>query len=425
MVRTIRPARVSGTVRIPGSKSHTIRALIIATLADGVSTILDPLDSSDTRSCIAACGAFGAEIAEYPRKLVVKGTAGGLATPDNVVDVGNSGTTLYLLTAAAALQENWVVFTGDSQIRSRPAGPLLSSLNDLGASAFSTRKQGMPPYVVGGMLKGGRTSISCPTSQFLSGLLLAAPLAGGDTEISVPLLNEKPYVEITLSWLDRQGITNENDNFKRFFVPGGQKYSPFTRSIPGDFSSATFFLCAAAVCGSTLTVEGLDFNDPQGDKAVVGMLETFGCKCDRTSTGLTIHGGKLAGCDIDLNATPDALPALAVTACFAEGTTRLTNVPQARLKETDRITVVREELEKMGANIEETRDGLIIRGRTTNGKPPLKGARVDGRGDHRVVMALAIAALASAGETVIEGAEAADVTFPEFFELLTSVTEGE
>ena len=422
MEKTIRPARAAGTVRIPGSKSHTIRALIIASLADGESTILNPLESSDTRACLTACRSLGAEIIENADGWMVRGTAGRPATPENIVDVGNSGTTLYLLSSIAALQDNWVVFTGDGQIRSRPAEPLLKSLEDLGAKTISTRNNGRAPYLVGGRLSGGMTTISCPTSQYLSSLLLAAPLASGDTEINVSLLNERPYAEMTLSWLDSRNIRDENDNFRRITVTGNQGYTPFKRSIPGDFSSATFFFCAAAVCGSSLTVEGLDFSDAQGDKAVVDILEQLGCRTEKTAGGVTIHGGDLTGCDLDLNATPDALPALAVTACFAQGTTRLTNVPQARLKETDRITVMREELSKMGAQVEELSDGLIVHGGPAGSKPALKGARVDGRGDHRIVMALSIGALAAKGETVIDGAEAVEVTFPDFFTLLESLT---
>lgn len=425
MDKTIRPARVSGTVRIPGSKSHSIRALVIATLAEGESEIIDPLISSDTRACLNACKAFGAKIAEGDGRWTVKGTGGKLQTPENIIDVDNSGTTLYLLTAVAALQANYVVFTGDEQIRSRPAAPLLQSIRDLGATAYSARNNGKPPYVIGGTLNGGNTSISCPTSQYLSSLLLAAPLAAQDTTIEIPLLHERPYVEMTLNWLDAQGIRYTNEDFARMHLPGGRRYSAFTRRIPGDFSSATFFMCAAAICGSTLTVEGLDFDDPQGDKSVVDMLGALGCTAEKTATGVTISGGDLRGCDLDLNATPDALPALAVTACFADRITRLMNVPQAREKETDRITVMREELTKMGAELEEMPDGLIIHGHGKDRRPVLTGTRVNGRGDHRVVMALAVAALAAAGETVIEGAEAADVTFPQFFELLESVTKGE
>ena len=416
-------ARVGGRVTAPGSKSHTIRGLIIALLADGESTILNPLDSSDTRSCLEACRAFGATIIERHNSWVVIGTRGRPTTPENVIDVGNSGTTLYLLSGIAALQEGWAVFTGDDQIRSRPAGPLLASLADLGARVISARGNDAAPYLVGGPLLGGETEIECPTSQYLSSLLLAAPAAAGDTVITVPLLNEQPYAEMTLSWLDNQGIEYSNDGFRRFTIPGGQRYRGFSRPIPGDFSSATFFFCAAALNGATITVDGLDFEDSQGDKAVVDMLEKLGCAVEKTSESVVIRGRPMRGCELDLNATPDALPALAVTACFAEGTTRLVNVPQARLKETDRITVMCEELTKMGARVEEMPDGLIVHGRNRGERPPLRGAEVDGRSDHRVVMALAIGALAAEGETHIDTVEAVDVTVPGFFDLLSTISK--
>ena len=422
MDRTVRPSAIGGAVTAPGSKSHTIRALIIAMLAGGESTILNPLHSSDTESCRKACVALGAEIHEYGKNWTVRGTGGKPRTPENVIDIGNSGTTLYLLAGIAALQNNLVVFTGDEQIRSRPAAPLLKSLEDLGARATSTRGNGRAPFLVGGPLEGGKTEIECPTSQYLSSLLLAAPLARRETEIVVPLLHERPYAEMTLSWLDDQGIRYENFDFKRIVIQGGQRYRAFSRPIPGDFSSATFFLCAAAVAGATVEVNGLDFDDPQGDKAVVGMLEKLGCAAERSGDKVIIRGRALKGCDIDLNATPDALPALAVAACYAEGTTRLLNVPQARLKETDRIAVMREELAKMGADIEELPDGLVIRGGSSAKRPRLRGAIVDGRNDHRVVMALAIGALGAAGETTIQSAEAVDVTFPGFFDLLDKIS---
>ncbi len=185
--------------------------------------------------------------------------------------------------------------------------------------------------------------------------------------------------------------------------------------VPADWSSATFFLVAAAITGGSLTLEGLDKKDSQGDKAVVGMLEEMGCTAEVVPGGLRIEGRPMHGAVLDLNATPDALPAIAVAACFAEGETRLVNVPQARMKETDRITVMTSELLKLGVDVEELPDGMIIRGRRPGS---FKGAMVDGHDDHRVVMALAVAALGCCGELSIKGAEAADVTFPGFFDLL-------
>ena len=425
---TIGPGSLRGSLLIPASKSHTIRALLIATMAHGESVIRNPLDSADTRSCIDACRALGARIAESPAdaakgrpgEMRVTGTGGRIVAPARAIDVGNSGTTLYLAAGVAALGAGPITLTGDHQIQARPFAPLLAALADLGAAATAHRGNGRAPATITGPLSGGRTTIECTTSQYLSSLLLAAPLALGTSEIDVPLLNERPYAEMTLRWLDEQGVQYRNVGFKRFEVDGGQHYKPFDRAMPGDFSSATFFLCAAALTGSTLTLEGLDMEDSQGDKEVVQILERMGCIAEVNGAGLTIHGPgsgpnrapSLRGCDIDLNSMPDALPALAVTGCFAEGTTRLLNVPQAREKETDRIAVMHRELEKMGAHVRELPDGLVIEG------SPLHGARVDGHGDHRVVMALAIAGLGASGTTEIEGSEAASVTFPSFFELL-------
>lgn len=412
---TVCPGKAGGTVAIPASKSHTIRALLIASLARGKSMVRAPLESKDTRACIKACRILGADITERGSLIEVKGT-GGIIPPLNgkvrAIDVANSGTTLYLAAGVAALSSGEVLFTGDEQIQRRPIEPLLQALRDLGAKAESVKGNGCAPVKIQGPLKGGSTSIECPTSQYLSSLLIAAPLAQGVTEINVPLLHEKPYAEMTLHWLKSQGIKLEREELRKFRIPGGQAYTAFEGSVPADFSSATFFFCLAAVTGGTLTLTGLDFSDPQGDKEVVSMLERMGCVVETSGSGVTITGGSLRGAELDLNSTPDALPALAVTACFAEGKTRLYNVPQARLKETDRIAVMAAELKKMGAKIEEFPDGLEIVG------SPLKGCLVEGHADHRVVMALAVGAFGASGNTTITTAESAGVTFPGFFDLL-------
>jgi len=403
-------------VSVPGSKSHTIRAVVIASLAEGESRIEEPLESADTLSAVSTYRALGAEIELSRGFWRVKGTGARPRVPADVINVGNSGTTLRIaLGSAALLEEGLAVFTGDEQIRRRPCGALAASLNDLGGSARSARGNGLAPFVVGGRLRGGKTSIEATTSQFLTSLLLCTPLADGTSEILVPVLNEKPYVEMTLEWLSGQGIEIEREGFERFVIRGKQNFRPVRRRIPADFSSATFFLVAGALGENDVLVRGLDMDDTQGDKAVIEYLRQMGARVEVSERGIRVSAGGLRASRLDLNATPDALPMLAVAACFAEGETILANVPQARLKETDRISVMREELSRLGAKVRELEDGLVIE------ESALHGAHLDARGDHRVVMALAVAGCSIPGETIIEGAEALDVTFPQFVGTLRSL----
>ena len=416
MKLVVSKSKLSGSVRIPGSKSHTIRATAIASLAEGTSHVREPLVASDTLSAFDAYRLLGAESLQQ-NDWVIRGVGGRPRVPDNVIDVGNSGTTLYVALGSAALVDGCSVFTGDGQIRRRPVQPLIDALNGLGANVESTRGNGMAPIIVRGPMRGGEIKLDCgQTSQYLTSLLINCPLAMGDTIIEAENLTEKPYIEMTLRWLAEQGIELANDDFRRFRIPGGQSYRAFDKAIPADFSSATFFMCAAAITGSDLTLLGLDMSDTQGDKAVADMLAKMGATVEALPDGLRVIGGPLRGAQFDLGDTPDALPALAVTACFAEGETRLVNVPQARLKETDRIAVMREELEKMGADIDELPDGLVIRG------SHLTPTYLHGHSDHRVIMALAIAGLRMCGgETTVYTAEALSVTFPTFVELMNSV----
>jgi len=414
----VRRSGLKGTVAIPASKSHTIRAIVISSLAGGTSTIGNPLISGDTMSAVECYRALGARIdCSNPSAWTVTGTAGRICIPDSPIDTGNSGTTLRLAMSSAALarSEKPVILTGDKQIQSRPVGPLLAALNDLGAKAESLRANGKPPVAITGTLTGGSTTIQCPTSQYLSSLLLATPLAEKDTHIVVSALNEPDYVQMTLDWLDKQGIRYENHRMERFHVEGGQKYKPFDLPIPADFSSATFFLCAGAILDADIELTGLDFADSQPDKAVVDYLRAMGAEITIDRTSVRVRGSQLTGVDIDMNRTPDALPAMAVVAAFAQGRTRLFNVPQARNKETDRIACMAEELKKMGADIEELPDGLIIR------QSKLAAAQLDGRSDHRIVMALSLAAMAVRGQTAIDAAEAINVTFPDYVELMKAL----
>jgi len=411
-----RKSRLAGCAEIPGSKSHTIRAVAIASLAEGESVIHSPLISADATAAIRAYRALGARIDLGDEVWRVQGTGGQLTPPREEIDVGNSGTTLRIAMASAALLANGsALFTGDDQIQSRPIGPLAKSLNDLGASVVSLHNNGCAPVKVTGRLRGGHTSIEAVTSQYLSSLLINVPMAENDTVIEVPLLNEQPYVYITLDWLKRSGIQLARDELRSFRIPGGQRHRALDVRVPADFSSATFFLVAGALGDNDVVSRGLDMTDTQGDKAVVDYLRQMGATIDIQPEGIRVQPGSLIGCELDLNATPDALPMMAVVGCFAEGRTKLVNVPQARLKETDRIAVMATELTKMGARIREQPDGLIIE------RSDLHAAEVNGHFDHRVVMALAIAGCAIEGETRIQTAEAIHVTFPTFVDCLTKL----
>ena len=408
-------SRLKGEVTIPGSKSHTIRAVAIASLAEGKSLIRNPLVSADTLSAVGCYRLLGAVIDTSDTKLwSVKGTGGKILGAGKPIDVGNSGTTLRIGAGSAALggPDKKIIMTGDSQIQSRPIGPLLEALNKLGANCRSINNNGKAPVEIAGRIRGGKTEIEAFTSQYLSSLLLCTPLADGDSKIDVTLLNEPGYVQMTLDWLDKQKIEYENKNFKKFNVKGGQKFTSFNSEIPADFSSATFFLCAAALFGDEVTLRGLDFSDSQPDKAVVDYLKEMGADITIAENCITIKAGQLKGAKIDMNKTPDALPAMAVVGAFAEGETKLLNVPQARSKETDRIRCMTQELKKMNIGVEELPAGLIIK------KSRVKAAELDGRSDHRIVMALAIAAMAVEGQSSIETAEAMNVTFPDYVKLM-------
>ena len=414
----VEKSRLKGTVAIPGSKSHTIRAVAIASLASGKSLIRDPLESSDTQAAVACYRALGADIdASDPKCWKVCGTGGRISAPGGIIDVGNSGTTLRVAMGSAALAatDQRIGFTGDEQIQTRPVGPLIDSLNDLGAKCVSLTDNGKVPVTITGKLTGGKTTIAAATSQYLSSLLLCAPLASEDTEIDVSLLNEPGYVQMTLDWLDKQQIEYENEQMHRFSIKGNQSYKAFDAQVPADFSSATFFLCGAALAGDGVTLLGLDFSDSQPDKAVVDYLKEMGADIDIGDSSVAVRSSGLHGAELDMNETPDALPAMAVTAAFAEGTTKLLNVPQARSKETDRIACMARELKKMGVEVEELPDGLIIQG----GRP--KPAELHGWADHRIVMALSLAGLNCDSQSSIDTAEAISVTFPDYVELMKSI----
>lgn len=410
---------VRGRVEAPPSKSYSHRAILAAGYTDGTTRIERPLVSADTRATMRAVEAFGGSVEAVENGLSVRGFDVP-DTPPNVVDCANSGTTMRLVTATAALSAGLTVLTGDGSLRSRPQGPLLSAIEALGGRAESTRANGQAPLVVGGPIDGGRVSIPGDvSSQFVSALLMAGAgtKAGIDIELETEL-KSAPYVEITVEVLSEFGV-DAGRTGGGFAVDGEQPYrSGGSYRVPGDFSSMSYLLAAGALTGEELEVGGA-YPSAQGDSAIVTILERMGADISwHSETGvIAVRGSELEGVEIDVGDTPDLLPTLAVLGAVADGETHIVNAEHVRYKETDRVSAMAEELAKLGATVEETAETLTVHGDEST----LQGARLDGRGDHRIVMALAVAGLLAEGTTVVEGAEHVDVSFPDFFETLADL----
>ncbi len=417
----VEPSNLKGDAKIPGSKSNTTRAVVIATLAEGRSIIKNPLPSQDCLSTVDVYKGYGAKIISSDGKeWIIEGSYENPKLPNDVLNTGNSGTTTYMAIATAALiGKGYTVITGDHQIRRRPSGPLLKAIEDLGGTAFSVRGDGSQPVVVKGPIRGGKTSLPGINSQWLSPLLINTPLAPEDTEIYVENLQERPYIRMTLGWLDRTGIKYEEENMERFYIYGGQRHKAFEYEIPSDWESACFPIVAGVITDSEITLYGLDTNDYQGDKVIIDILKEMGADIEVKNNGkdgIKIKGGKtLKGIEIDCRDIPDAPPILAVLGTQAEGKTVLKNLGASRLKETDRAKSIAQELRKMGAKIEEYEDSMVIY------KSDLYGTRIDGHTDHRIVMATAVAGLCAKGNTIIDDAEYVRISFPNFYEVMTSL----
>ncbi len=411
----VKPSKLAGEVKAPPSKSYTHRAFMVALLARGESKVINPLVSFDTEATIEAARTLGAEVSQEGDVWRVLGTAGELKPRADTIDARNSGTTIRLMSAIAALSPKLVRLTGDESVCARPMGPLIEALAKLGTKARCEGLRGRPPVVVGGGLRGGEVEITgAISSQFISALLLVSPYAKEDVKITVTEeLRSKPYVEITLELLDGAGARiKRSRDLMEFKIPGGQVFKAIDFKVPGDFSSASFMLAAAALAGGTVRVSNLDVQSAQGDKRIIELLREFGADVRVKGKAVEVSGGgELSGIEADCGNNPDLVPALAVLGSVAEGRTRLLNIPHLRLKETDRIHALASELRKLGAEVKERPDELRIRG-----VKRLKGAKLTSYGDHRMAMALAVASLVAWGETIIDGAESISVSYPSFVE---------
>lgn len=412
-------SRVSGRVDAPPSKSYTHRGVLAGALADET-RVLNPLWSADTEASMRCARGLGASVENEDGDLRIDGVGGEPETPDNVLNCGNSGTTTRLFAGAASLVEGLAVLTGDESLRSRPNGPLLSSLRELGATARSTRGNGQAPLIVGDALKGGETTIDGGvSSQFISSLLFAAPLTDEGATVRIEgTLKSRPYVDITLEVLEKMGVAvKETDD--GFEVPGEQSYDAKEFRVPGDFSSASYPLAAGAVAGEARV--GNLYPSAQGDEMILDVLESMGASVEwNQNEGVARVSGKaeeITGVEFDASDNPDLTPTVAALGAAANGETRIVDAEHVRYKETDRLEAMATELGKMGAVVQEEKDSLVVDGDASE----LVGTRVDGRHDHRVVMALAVAALIADGETTIETAESVDVSYPGFAEDLRAL----
>ena len=418
MKLAIHSSDLKGTVNAPPSKSYTHRAIAIAALSKKA-TVNNPLISADTRATIRASEAYGATIEHKKDSLVIKGFDGKLKTPDNVLDVANSGTTLRIMTAVASLAEGATVLTGDASIRSRPNTPLLNALNDLGAETFSTRNNGMAPIVVRGKMRGGRAYIDGSiSSQFISALLIACPFAKNETKVIIKgEIKSRPYVNITIDMLKDAGARIIEDGPNSFTIPPEQEYDMRSYNVPGDFSSASYMMAAGALCGD-VTIKNM-YPTEQGDSMLIDILGKMGAqiKWDKKKGEVKVSRSELTGITVDVGKTPDLVPTLAVLGAAAKGTMVIENAEHVRYKETDRLHAMTVELKKMGVDIKEEKDRLIIKG----GK--IKGAQVHGWDDHRIVMSLAVAGMV-AGGTTIDTVESVDISYPGFFNDLKKIGAG-
>ncbi|ADD05950.1 3-phosphoshikimate 1-carboxyvinyltransferase [Natrialba magadii ATCC 43099] len=418
---TITPSRVAGTARAPPSKSYTHRAILAAGYAEQT-TVRDALWSADTQATARAVDLFGGNVERQDSTLEIEGFSGRPGVPADVIDCDNSGTTMRLVTAAAALADGTSVLTGDESLRSRPQGPLLEAVADLGGEALSTRGNGQAPLVVTGPLSGGTVSIPGDvSSQYITALLMAGAVTDEGLVIELETaLKSAPYVDITLEVLEAFGVEARKTD-TGFSVEGGQTYDPADGeyAVPGDFSSISYPLAAGAIAGDGgVRIEGAH-PSAQGDTAIVDIVDRMGATVDWDRSGGTIdvQAKTLEGIEVSVEDTPDLLPTIATLGAVADGDTHITNAEHVRYKETDRVSAMAEELGKLGVETTEEQDSLTVHG----DESVLEGATVEGRGDHRIIMALALAGLVAEGETTIRGAEHVDVSFPGFFEMLAEL----
>ena len=420
---TLQPiARVDGTINLPGSKSVSNRALLLAALANGTTVLTNLLDSDDVRHMLNALKALGVHytLSDDRTRCEVTGNGGALQTGEELeLFLGNAGTAMRPLAAALCLGSNNIVLTGEPRMKERPIGHLVDALRQGGAQIEYLEQENYPPLRLRGGFTGGHVEVDgSVSSQFLTALLMTAPLAPQDTVITIKgELVSKPYIDITLHLMKTFGVEVENQSYQRFVVRGAQQYqSPNSYLVEGDASSASYFLAAGAIKGGTVKVTGIGRNSVQGDIRFADVLEKMGAIVTWGDDFISCTRGELKAIDMDMNHIPDAAMTIATAALFAKGTTTLRNIYNWRVKETDRLFAMATELRKVGAEVEEGEDSIRV-------TPPakLQFAEIGTYNDHRMAMCFSLVALSDTPVTILDPKCTAK-TFPDYFEQLTRIS---
>ena len=429
-------SHLAGHITVPGSKSHTIRALILASMADGISHISNPLPSNDCLSTAAAVSKIGANVDFGDGKIwTVRGAGKNLHLPQDKIDVGNSGSLMYFLCPVLSTLKGECVFTGDESICRRPVSHLVDALCQLGADAACLNGGTTPPFKFCGPIDVNKKLVTeGALSQYISGFMMAASRLNGSLEMELQNPKETPYLTMTKLWLESVGVPVEiSSDFKKIKVTGPVNFTAFDKAVPSDWEGIAFPLIAALISGSQIVIDNVDGSGSQGDDKIVEVLQSLGADIEwqKENEKLIVKGGRKLTTDslpngqlvVEMSAFPDAICAIAVAACFVEGKTIFTDIDICRKKETDRIKAMTSELTKLGAHIVDEGQRLVVYG---DGGKSLHGGEVESYKDHRIVMSLACLGLGlKEGETVIvKDAEWCSVTFPHFFEVMNEIGAG-
>ncbi|XKM14188.1 3-phosphoshikimate 1-carboxyvinyltransferase [Orbaceae bacterium ac157xtp] len=421
---TLQPVkRFNGTINLPGSKSVSNRALLLSALAKGNTRLTNLLDSDDVRYMLEALTQLGVNYQLSNDRTIcdIEGIGGAFNVGHPLeIYLGNAGTAMRPLTAALCLGNNNVVLSGEPRMKERPIKHLVDALRQGDAKVDYLENEGFPPLHIQGGFKGGKIQVDgSVSSQFLTALLMASPLAPNNTEIEIiGDLVSKPYIDITIKMMATFGVQVENHSYQKFIIKAEQTYlSPKQYLVEGDASSASYFLAAAAIKGGTVRVTGIGKNSLQGDTQFAQVLAKMGAKIVMADDYIECSKGELNGIDMDMNHIPDAAMTIATTALFAKGATTIRNIYNWRVKETDRLAAMATELRKVGAEVVEGHDFITI-------TPPahLKHAEIETYNDHRMAMCFSLVALSDTPVTILDPKCTAK-TFPTYFEQFSRLSE--